>query len=188
MHPHSLTKFRPKLFIFAHSKAIKGKSLRDFYFYRPICSHINFCPFTVYIDVITVNKQSLICNLERYFPTLETVTIVPVCHLYTESSIFLLRLGIKRWSNGLDSFFLKMELVVYCDNTSHNGDWRLVKLTGYKGVLVFLLHLFSHFLDSAVLDTFTRLEKISCHNLKLFLFILFIILVLILIKVDIAGY
>lgn len=139
----------------------------------------------MYVNIVPIDEQPLVCKLKRNLSTPQTIAIVPVRHLHTESPVFLLWMRVKRRSNRFYSFFRQIKLIVYCHNSSHNRDWMLIKWRWCE-TLMFLLHLFRHFLYSSVLYTFTRLEQVSGHNLHFSLLIFLIIIILVFFKIKVA--
>ena len=118
----------------------------------------------MYIDIISVDKEPLVCQLKGYLTAPETIIIILVGHLYTEASVFL-SMGVERWGDGFYSPFLQVKLIVYSHDPSHDWHWGLLKCGRGEIVLVLLLHLFCHFLHSSVLHTLTRLEQVPSHYL-----------------------
>lgn len=134
----------------------------------------------MYIDIIAVDDELLVPDLKRQFTTSET--IVPVCHLNAEPSVFLLWLGIKWWRYGLDAFLLKIEFIIDSNDTTNYWNGRLLVRISNIIVLGFLFHLFSQFLDSAILHSLTCLEQVSSHLLKFASFLLFLVFNFVLVK------
>ncbi len=79
----------------------------------------------MYIDIISVDKEPLICQIKGYLAAPEAVIIIPVRHLYTEASVFL-SMGVERWSDGFYPPFLQVKLIIDCHNPSHDWHWGLV--------------------------------------------------------------
>lgn len=135
------------------------------------------------IDIIAVDDKLFISDLKRQFTASETV--VPVCHLNAEPSVFLLWLGIKGRGYGFDAFLLKIELVIDGNDATNYWNGRLLERISNVSVLGFLFHLFSQFFHSAVLNSLTCLEQVSRHLLQFASFLLFLVLNVILVKFEV---